>query len=52
MEIRWDDGVSLTSSIDKTAESAEQDQTAYMCSPIFLYTLFKVKLWSQMASKG
>ena len=34
---------------NKTAESAEQDQTARMCSLILLYTLRKINQWMRAA---
>ena len=42
-------GVSLTEIIAKTAEGAEQDQTARMFNLIFLYTLRQKNPWSKTA---
>ena len=33
------DRISLTGTIDRTTESAQQDQTAHICSLIFIYNL-------------
>ena len=40
------DGTSLTEINGIVAESAEQDQTARMCSLILLYTLREINLWA------
>ena len=38
-------GVSSAETNERTAESAEQDQTAHMCTLILLYALRRINLW-------
>ena len=45
------DGLWFTDYNDKSAECAEQDQTACKCSLILLYTLCNVKPWSRVRKK-
>ena len=45
-------GVSLTEIDDRSAESAEQDQTTRMCRLILLYTIRKLKPRSRTAGWG
>ena len=46
MVLNW---VPFTEMIDGAAESAQQDQTARMCSLILLYPLCKINSWSKTA---
>ena len=45
-------GILLRESNDRIAESAEQDQTARLCSLILLNTLRKINSWSRTTGKG
>ena len=42
----------LTEINDRTADSAELDQTGRMCRLILLYTLHKRNSWSPMTQQG
>ena len=43
-------GILCTEIKDRPVESAEQDQTARMCSLILLYTLRKMNKWLRTAT--
>ena len=45
-------GFPLTEINDRPAKSAQQDQTARMCSLILLNTLLKINLWSRAVDQG